>query len=100
MGRSRDCREASERALRVAPHMFQVCKVPACQEGWWCDRTPCVCACHLVCLAQAHLQMASVLYKEDRLREAVAYYQSAISLNPTDQQSLLSLANTYGDIYR
>lgn len=84
LGRYKECREFSEKALKLAPTMYQVRRCRAASSV-----TP-----------QSHLQMASVLYKEDRLREAVPYYESAIILNLGDPQGMLSLGNTLGDIYR
>jgi tetratricopeptide (TPR) repeat protein len=39
---------------------------------------------------QAQLQMGSVLYKEDRLRESVEYYKNAVALAPTDRCAFMT----------
>ena len=39
---------------------------------------------------QAQLQMGSVLYKEDRLRESAEHYKIAVALAPTDRYVIMA----------
>ncbi|EKX38116.1 hypothetical protein GUITHDRAFT_115669 [Guillardia theta CCMP2712] len=51
-------------------------------------------------IVEASILRGSVDYAKGFMREAIERYKEALKLDPTSQQTLLNLGNTYGDLYR